>query len=106
MKLNWNCFNDVLAKLEEIQDIKYLCDEKHDYFEFQAIDIKEIAHYLPQYGLVDIFYATYKLYQAGYVYGKFDMIDCSVVGCYVSGITYKGHVKLQNDRLICYGQTE
>ena len=105
MKLNWNCFNDVLKKLEELQDINYFSDENHEYFEIQAFGIEEIAHYLPQYSLVDIFYATRNLYLAGYIYGKFDIIDCQAWGCYASGITYKGHLKLQNDRLICCGQT-
>lgn len=97
MKLNWNCFDDVLKKLEELQELIPSCDND-EWVDFQAFSIEEIAHYLPQYNWMDVFYATYNLYRAGYVHGKFDSIDCSIHG-FVSGITYKGHLKLQNDRL-------
>lgn len=113
MKLNWDCFYDVLETLEEVQEIETeevrddFDDDDIDYiFDRQIFSIHEIAGIMMKYSPVDVFYAAYNLYQGGYINGKFEIMDNKTFTCpYIKSITLKGH-RLLRDRRMYYGTTD
>lgn len=104
MKINYECYYDVLKKAEENLSVEVGQKEKNGMtfccFTFKGLSVLQMAKLLPQYSLTDLFYAMLNLYDSNLVIAEMDRRNNRIFNFYITDITYKGHEILAAKRYV------
>lgn len=92
MKLNYDCMRAALLYLEKQE---YYTESEDHIVEYDPVGITQISETLPEYSLVELYYALKNLDEAGYIELLEIESDYGVARAYINRITFKGHEFLE-----------
>lgn len=88
MRLNMDCFRDVLIKIEELQQFTISSDGLVEVF---SLDLTDLEKSLPNYSKEDIVHSLLNLKECGYIRLSYEIINREFCSIDIPGVTFSGH---------------